>query len=205
MRRRARDSAGRREGRSSGPAFAPRVVVASDNPDVLAVAEHVLSALGCRVTTTKAGLGVVEHLADGPPRGLGPGRVRLLVLDGVDEPWVALSLVEGLRSARRRIPVLLILDGDPEYSTRANQLRIDGVVRPPVTHDALERAAARILFSGRGPSIKEARATVSEPVRRPRDASASALDHPARSARPASSTREPKAASGGGARYRGGD
>jgi len=142
---RAQKPARRRQDQWGRANPAARAVVASHDPGVLTLAESVVSGLGYRVTTTTVGLGVVEHLGPGPLRAVGPDRIGLLVLDGSAQPWVALSLVEGLRSAQRQLPVVVIMNRDCELDARAERLGAVAILRLPVASEALERCVRTLV------------------------------------------------------------
>jgi hypothetical protein len=67
-------------------------------------------------------------------------------LDGCDRPWVSLGLIEGIRSARRPIAVVLMLAEDAELDAKAERLDVDVVLRPPLNPDLLQREARQLVW-----------------------------------------------------------
>jgi CheY-like chemotaxis protein len=121
-----------------------RVLVADDDPEMLAAVAAALARLGCDVVQVQSGAGLVDRLA-------GEGPFDLIVSD-ISMPWMdGLKTLRSVRTAGVATPVIMMTAlGDPQIPTGVQALGSNAILlRKPFELDQLEAAVTTLLPSVR--------------------------------------------------------
>lgn len=120
-----------------------RVLVADDDPDMLAAVSDALASLGFDVLGVENGAGLIDRLAmDGP--------FDLIVTD-ISMPWMdSLKTLRSIRTAGVTTPVVVMTAlTDEQIPARVQALGANAVLlRKPFGLDELASAAQRLIASG---------------------------------------------------------
>jgi two-component system OmpR family response regulator len=119
------------------------VLVADDDPDMLAAVSDALASLGFDVLSVENGAGLIDRLAmDGP--------FDLIVTD-ISMPWMdSLKTLRSIRTAGVTTPVVVMTAlTDEQIPARVQALGTNTVLlRKPFSLDELAAAAQRLIASG---------------------------------------------------------
>jgi CheY-like chemotaxis protein len=114
----------------------PLVLLASDDTPAMSLAARTLRGAGYEVRPVHLGARAVESLRrSGKPRLPGDA-IELVLLDATSRPWIALALLDALRSVDSCTPVIVLADSSPSTREEANRLGVEAVIESPL--DAAE-------------------------------------------------------------------
>jgi DNA-binding response OmpR family regulator len=119
-------------------------MVAADSERSSRSLQHALRSAGYQVTPVKMGPGIMRDLRRRVDKTLRTSPVELLVLDGSERPWVALALVDVVRSVYPSLPIIFVSRLDPEMRAEARRLDVDLIIDAPPDLGELRRAALEL-------------------------------------------------------------
>ena len=118
------------------------MLVADDDPEILAVLADVLAGLGYEVVQVESGAGLVDQLANEGPFDL--------IVSDISMPWMdGLKALRSVRTAGVATPVLVITGlRDQQIQTNVQTLGSNAILlRKPFDLDELEAALERLMPS----------------------------------------------------------
>ncbi|NUP07303.1 MAG: hypothetical protein HOW73_14710 [Polyangiaceae bacterium] len=116
----------------------PRVLVAAATTAACRTIAQALRHEGYVVSTTLARADVLRDLRN-------QKALELLVLDGSERPWIAASMIASARAINPALPIVLILEHDPELRGDAERLGVEAILESPVAAEEIRHAATHIV------------------------------------------------------------
>jgi CheY-like chemotaxis protein len=129
-----------------------RVLLGEDDADMRALLAELLRADGHEVFEAKNGAELIEYIGMSLADSGHLGSFDLIVSDIVMPGWTGMEVLESLRSAQCRTPVILITAfGDPGTHEIAESLGATAVFDKPFDIDDLRTAVLHALSAVEGP------------------------------------------------------
>jgi DNA-binding NtrC family response regulator len=110
---------------------------------------QVVSAIrgdGHRVHEVESGLEILEHLGPRPP---GVDRIRVLILDISQNPWVGVALLKAVFCEDWAMPVIVVSNESRRVLAAVEALGVNTVIRKPFKVEVLREKVAAILDTDR--------------------------------------------------------
>ena len=122
------------------------VLVAGQNQLLCTQLTSGLRADGHQVSEVQSGLQILEHLGPRPP---GISRIRVLVLDISQNPWVGIALLKAVFCEDWAMPVILITSESSRVLAAVEELGVSAVLKKPFKVGALRKIVAELLAQDR--------------------------------------------------------
>jgi CheY-like chemotaxis protein len=119
-----------------------RVLIADDDPEMLAAVADVLARRGYEVVQVESGAGLVDRLASEGPFDL--------IISDISMPWMdGLKALRSMRTVGVATPIIVMTGlGDQQIATSVQSLGSNAVLlRKPFELDKLEAAVAKLMPS----------------------------------------------------------